>query len=157
MATVVDGTRLSAIIAPAFYPVHWDIADGLNTYYDLFGGRGSTKSSFISVEIVLGIMEDPAANAVVFRKVGNTIGTSVYEQILWSINALGVEDQWKTCTSPYRLTYKPTGQVIIFRGSQVRKKSEAYSSPFSEVVRNSWYLKVSTRLSVNPTGRISTL
>jgi PBSX family phage terminase large subunit len=125
MAAVVDGTRLSAVIAPAFYPVHWDIADGLHTYYDLFGGRGSTKSSFIGTEIVLGIMEDPAANAVIFRKVGNTIGTSVYEQIWWSINALGVEDQWKGCTSPYRLTYIPTGQVILFRGLDKAKKMKS--------------------------------
>ncbi len=47
MSKVVDGARLSSIIAPAFYQVHWDIMDGLHTYYDLYGGRGSTKSSFI--------------------------------------------------------------------------------------------------------------
>ena len=59
--------RLSSLIAPAFYAVHWDILGGRHTYYDLFGGRGSTKSSFISLEIVSGIMEDPAANAAIFR------------------------------------------------------------------------------------------
>ena len=86
--------RLSQLIAPSFYGLHWDIAEGRHTYYDLYGGRGSGKSSCISVEIVLGIMSDPAANAVVFRKVGNTIGTSVYEQILWAIDALGVSGRW---------------------------------------------------------------
>ena len=56
-----EAARLSNVIAPSFYGVHWDIQDGLHTYYDLYGGRGSTKSSFISVEIILGIMDDPQA------------------------------------------------------------------------------------------------
>ena len=50
--------QLTDIIAPAFYPVHWDVIDGKHTYYDLSGGRGFTKSSFISVEIVLEMMMD---------------------------------------------------------------------------------------------------
>lgn len=117
-----DSVRLSSIIAPSFYPVHWDIQDGKHTYYDLYGGRGSTKSSFISVEIILGIMQDQTANAIVFRKVASTIGTSVFEQVLWAIDALGVNDLWKATTSPYKLTYRPTGQVILFRGLDKAKK-----------------------------------
>lgn len=117
--------RLTDIIAPSFYPVHWDILEGKHTYYDLYGGRGSTKSSFIGTEIVLGIMSDPQANAIVYRKVGNTIGNSVYEQILWSIDALGVRHLWKERKSPYSLTYKPTGQIIIFRGLDKAKKTKS--------------------------------
>ena len=64
--------------------------DGKHTYYDLYGGRGSAKSSFISAEIVLGMMGDPEANAVIFRKYAVTIGESVFEQIQWAIDALGV-------------------------------------------------------------------
>lgn len=122
MANTPDGARLSSIIAPSFYQVHWDIQDGKHTYYDLYGGRGSTKSSFIGVEIPLGIMQDPLANAIVFRKVASTIGTSVFEQVLWGIDALGVSDLWKATTSPYKLTYRPTGQVILFRGLDKAKK-----------------------------------
>ena len=117
--------RLSNIIAPAFYSVHWDIEDERHTYYDLYGGRGSTKSSFISVEIVLGIMQDINANAVVFRKVGNTIALSVYEQLLWAIEVLGVRHLWKCTTSPHRMLYKPTGQVILFRGLDTAKKMKS--------------------------------
>lgn len=117
--------RLTDIIAPAFYSVHWDVIEGGHTYYDLFGGRGSTKSSFISTEIVLGIMSDPLANAIVYRKVGNTIGSSVYEQILWSIEALGVRHLWKERTSPHSFTYLPTGQVIRFRGLDKAKKTKS--------------------------------
>ena len=118
----LSGVRLTDLIAPAFYPVYWDVREGNHTYYDLYGGRGSTKSSFISLDLVMGIMEDPAANAAVFRKVASTIGTSVFEQVLWAINALGVEELWKTTTNPYKATYKPTGQVILFRGLDKAKK-----------------------------------
>lgn len=117
-----DGVRLSECIAPAFYPVYWDIQNGDHTFYDLFGGRGSTKSSFISIMLILGIVQDKDANAIVFRKVGNTLGTSVYEQVLWAINALDMQDQWKCTTSPYKCTYKRTGQVILFRGLDYAKK-----------------------------------
>ena len=119
---MIEGVKLSNIIAPSFYNLHWDIQAGNHTYYDLFGGRGSTKSTFIGVEIPLGIMQDPLANAVVFRKVASTIGTSVFEQVLWGIEALGVSDLWKPTTSPYKLRYKPTGQVILFRGLDKAKK-----------------------------------
>ncbi len=116
------GVHLTDCIASAFYPVHWDILEGQHTYYDLFGGRGSTKSSFISLEIVMGIMADPDANAIVFRKVASTISTSVFEQVIWAIHVLGVDDLWRTTTSPHKAFYKPTGQVILFRGLDKAKK-----------------------------------
>ena len=117
--------NLTDVIAPSFYGVHWDIMDGKHTYYDLYGGRGSTKSSFISVEIVLGMMDDPEANAVIFRKYAVTIGESVFEQIQWAIDALGVTDLWESRTSPYRFVYKSTGQKIIFRGLDKAKKTKS--------------------------------
>lgn len=119
------GVRLTDIIAPPFYSVYWDIQKGLHTYYDLYGGRGSTKSSFISVMIVLGIMQDKNANAVIYRKTASTIETSVFEQILWAIEVLGVKDLWKTTKSPYKAIYKPTGQVILFRGLDKAKKQKS--------------------------------
>ena len=67
-------------------------------------------------------MTDPTANAVIFRKVASTIGTSVFEQIIWGINALGVSDLWRWTVNPYKCIYKPTGQVILFRGLDKAKK-----------------------------------
>ena len=121
--------KLTDIIAPSFYSVHWDILDGKHTYYDLYGGRGSTKSSFISVEIILGMMQDAEnrehTNAVVFRKVGNTLRESVFEQIAWAIDALGANDLWVSSVSPMQYMYKPTGQKIIFRGLDKAKKTKS--------------------------------
>lgn len=116
---------LTDIIAPSFYSVHWDIAEGKHTYYDLYGGRGSTKSSFISVEIVLGMMQDPLANAVIFRKYAVTLRESVYEQIQWGIDALGATDLWEAKVSPLSFVYKPTGQKILFRGLDKARKTKS--------------------------------
>lgn len=114
--------KLSCLIAPSFYRVHWDIFDSLHTHYWLDGGRGSTKSSFISVEIITGVMEDPKANAVALRKVKDTLKDSVYEQLCWAIEVLGVEDYWDIPESKLVLTYIPTGQQIKFRGADKPKK-----------------------------------
>lgn len=117
--------ELTDLIAPSFYDLHWDIKDGRHTHYKLKGGRGSTKSSFISIEIILGMMQDPNANAVCFRKVGNTLQESVYEQLLWAIDALQVNHLWHASLTPLRLTYKSTGQRIVFRGMDDPNKAKS--------------------------------
>jgi PBSX family phage terminase large subunit len=90
------------------------------------GGRGSTKSSFIAIEIILGMMRDAEAgeytNAVALRKVGLYLKDSVHEQLLWAIDILGVSHLWDSKTSPQTLTYIPTGQKILFRGADKPKK-----------------------------------
>lgn len=120
---------LTDIIAPAYYDCFWDIKDGKHTYYDLYGGRGSLKSSFASVMIVLGIMEDfnngAHTNAVIFRKYGITLRDSVYEQITWAIEMLGCESQWIFRTSPLQIIYRPSGTKIIFRGLDKAKKTKS--------------------------------
>ena len=114
---------LKDLIAPQFYSIHWDILEGKHTHYKLYGGRGSTKSSFVSIEIIYGMMQDPNANAACFRKVKDTLAESVFEQLLWAIDALEVSHLWKVTLSPLRLTYKPTGQRIVFRGCDIRTKA----------------------------------
>ena len=111
---------LSELIAPSFYEVHTALKNNVYTHYWLKGGRGSTKSSFIGVEIILGMMKDPDANAVVLRKVGLFLKDSVFEQLLWAIQVLGVESVWEIKLSPLELIYK--GQRIIFRGADKPKK-----------------------------------
>jgi len=91
-------------------------------YYKLAGGRGSTKSSFISIELILGMMQDPNANAIAMRKVGRYLEESVFEQLLWVIDVLGAADKWKVRLSPLGLTYKPFGNRIIFRGADDLQK-----------------------------------
>lgn len=82
----------------------------------LEGGRGSTKSSVISIQLVTDFLMDPKGNALVMRKVANTIKLSVYEQIKWAIYELHVESQFKFTTSPYQITHKATGTAFYFSG-----------------------------------------
>jgi PBSX family phage terminase large subunit len=109
--------KLSELIAPAFFQAHSDICNQKYTHYWFKGGRGSCKSSFISIEIILGMMTDPNANAVALRKIGNNLKDSVFEQLLWAIDMLGVSDYWEERQTPPKLSLKNTGQKIIFRGA----------------------------------------
>lgn len=114
--------KLSDLIAPSFYGLHWDITEHGHTHYKLAGGRGSTKSSFISIEIILGMMQDRRANAIAMRKVGRFLEESVFEQLRWAIDVLGVADKWKVRLSPLGLIYVPFGNRIIFRGADDPQK-----------------------------------
>lgn len=116
---------LSSLLAPSFYGLHRAVKHHDYTHYWLKGGRGSTKSSFISVEIILQMMQHPNVNGVAFRKVGNTARNSIYEQLLWAIQHLGVAGYWKSTLSPLELTYIPTGQKILFRGLDEENKGKS--------------------------------
>lgn len=56
--------------------------------YTFTGGRASTKSSFISIVIVVLITMFPKLNALVVRKTAKTLRRSVFEQIVWAIDKL---------------------------------------------------------------------
>ena len=133
---------MSKVIAPSFAAVHQDIKGHGHTHYWLKGGRGSAKSSFISVEIVLGIMRDAGkglhTNAVVLRRYGVTLRESVFEQIGWAVNALGVSQLWRDSVSPMSYTYLPTGQKILFRGvdDPTKAKSIKFSKGWAKYL---WY------------------
>lgn len=133
--------RLSEVIAPAFFQVHDDICGKKHTHYWLKGGRGSTKSSFVSLEIILGMMADPLANGVAIRKVGVNLKDSVFEQLRWAIRMLGIEEYWEVRVSPLELTYKKTGQKIIFRGADNPRKikSSKFINGYAKFI---WYEEV---------------
>lgn len=123
-----EGTKYTGIpaqmIAPAFINVVHDIAEQMHDEYVFPGGRGSTKSSFISLEIIDLIENDENLNAAVFRQVKDTMRDSVYAQIIWAIQALGLEDDYNCSTSPLQITKKSTGQKIFFRGNDDPMKSK---------------------------------
>lgn len=135
MKKVIKGRQLSKCIGKAFYGVHKDIQAGKHTYYDLTGGRGSLKSSCVSVEIIYNMMkkENKNKHAVIYRKVGDTLETSVFAQIEWAIDILGVSRLWKLTKSPMRAEYIPTGQKIIFKGLDKAAKSKSIKVPFGYI------------------------
>lgn len=60
--------KLSEKMAPSFFSVHKDVKQHGHTHYVLAGGRGSTKSSYVSLEIPLLLMRNPECHAVVCEK-----------------------------------------------------------------------------------------
>ncbi len=109
--------KLKELISPSFYTLHRHIKKNSYTHFWIKGGRGSTKSSFVSIEIILGIMANEGRNAVAVRRVGNSIKDSVYSQLLWAIEKLNVSHLWESKKTAPELIYKPTGQKILFRGA----------------------------------------
>lgn len=115
-------TSLRECIAPSFYSIHRDLKNNRNTEYWLKGGRGSTKSTFISIEILLGLITDPEANAVVFRRYQNELRETVFGQFEWSANKLGIAGFFKFQVSPMQIIYIPTGQKIVFKAADNPRK-----------------------------------
>ena len=75
------------------------------------------------------MMKYPLSNALVVRKVGNTLRDSAYSDLKWAIEKLGVSHLWQCTTSPLEITYKPTGQKILFRGLDSPFKITSISVP----------------------------
>lgn len=130
---MMSEVRLSQIIGPAFYEVAKDVFRHGHTHYDESGGRGSLKSSFISIVVPLLVVSNPSAHALVLRKVANTIRDSVYAQYLWAIGELGMAEYWEAKVSPMELIYKPTGQKIMFRGADDPMKIKSIKVPFGYI------------------------
>ena len=138
--------NLKEIIAPPFYEAHKALKEGTYIHYWFPGGRASCKSSFVGIELPYRIMIDAnrgvMSNAVVLRKVANTLYDSVYNQILWGIQKLGVEKYWKISKAPMEMTYMPTGQKIIFRGADdpLKLKSTRFRIGYCKYI---WYEEAS--------------
>ena len=72
--------RLSTLLGSAWHGVARDVFDHGHTHYTLSGGRGSLKSSTVSLLVPLLLVLHPEAHALVLRKVGNTLRDSVFAQ-----------------------------------------------------------------------------
>lgn len=119
----------ATLIAPAFIKVVHMIEEQMFHEYVFPGGRMSTKSSFISLEIIDLMEKNPELNAAIYRQVAGTLKDSVYAQMVWAIQALGLEDEYKCNVSPMEITKKSTGQKIFFRGCDDPYKSKGIKAP----------------------------
>lgn len=117
-------TSILPHIAECYVDLLDDIENERYTYFNLPGGRGSAKSSFVSLVIVKGVASDPTGetNAVCFRLVADTMSDSVFAQNQWAIDTLGMSHLWKSTTKPLRHTYIPTGAQIIYKGLDKAEK-----------------------------------
>lgn len=126
--------KISKLISPAFYEVHRAIRNGEIDELVCKGGRGSTKSSAIGgIELPLMLVKHPDCHAVVLRKVANTLRASVYAQVCWGISAMGLTKKFRCTVSPMEITYLPTGQKIMFFGTDDPGKIKSIKVPFGYI------------------------
>ena len=131
-------------IGSLFSDLNRDIDDREHREYYLEGGRGSTKSSFISEKIIELMENNERMCAVVLRKVKDTLKDSVYTQLEWAIQTLAetypsIKLHWKLTKSPLEITNTKTGQIIYFRGADDYGKIKSLKTPKDKYVGITWY------------------
>jgi len=133
----VAQTRVSEWCAPVYFPLHralWT-SDTPYSRFILEGGRGSGKSSIIALEIVYALLQDPMhkREALVLRKVSNTLRESVLAQLKWAAEKITGLEHWDVTTSPMRMIFKPTRQRIVFMGCDDPAKLKSLIGNFEVV------------------------
>ena len=131
-------------ISSSFVDINRAIDDRDYREYYLEGGRGSTKSSFVSEKIIELLENNERMCAVVLRKVKDTLKDSVFAQLEWAIDTLdetypGLKDRWKLTKSPLEMTNLRTGQIIYFRGADDYGKIKSLKPPKDKYIGITWY------------------
>ena len=126
--------KISDLLTPKFYPLYSAWKSNKYTRLVCKGGRGSAKSTNIALILVVDLMQYPI-NTICFRKVGETLRKSVYEQIKWAIKFLGVEEYFEYKLSPLEIIYKERGNKFIFMGVDDPQKSKSIKEAQFPVAR----------------------
>lgn len=98
----------SDLFIESFHDLVADIVRHGHTHYWLDGGRASTKTSVIAESVVVLIIDRHDANAVVMRKVGNTLRDSVVVEIRKAMSRMGVSGLFSFNKTSMDYTYMPT-------------------------------------------------
>ena len=131
-------------IASSFCDLNRAIDEREYREYYLEGGRGSTKSSFVSEKVIELIENNPRMCAVILRKVKDTLKDSVYAQLEWAVDTLSetypyLKGEYKFTKSPLEITKVSTGQKIYFRGADDYGKIKSLKTPKDMYVGITWY------------------
>ena len=126
--------KISDLLTPKFYSLYSAWKSNKYTRLICKGGRGSAKSTNIALILVVDLMQYPV-NTICFRKVGETLRKSVYEQIKWAIKFLGVEEYFEYKLSPLEIIYKERGNKFIFMGVDDPQKSKSIKEAQFPVAR----------------------
>lgn len=104
-----------------------------NIEYVFEGGRGGLKSSFVAFKIVELIKNNPQMHACITRQVAGTLKDSVYANMKWAINELGLMEEFEYKVSPLEIKYIKTGQTIYFRGLDDETKLKSIKPEFGYI------------------------
>lgn len=147
-------------IASSFVDINRSIDDREYREYYLEGGRGSTKSSFISEKIIEILENNPKMCVVVLRKIKDTLKDSVYSQLEWAIDTLSetyprIKNDYKLTKSPLEITKQSTGQKIYFRGADDYGKIKSLKPPKDMYIGITWYEEFDQFAGMNEVRKIN--
>ena len=147
-------------IASSFVDLNRSIDDREYREYYLEGGRGSTKSSFVSEKIIEILENNPRMCAVVLRQVKDTLKDSVYAQLEWAIDTLSetyphIKSDYRLTKSPLEITKESTGQKIYFRGADDYGKIKSLKPPKDKYIGVTWYEEADQFKGMNEIRKIN--
>ena len=119
------------VIGKAFVDINRQIKPNIEYVFE--GGRGGLKSSYIGFKIIELIKNNPMMHACITRQVAGTLKDSVYAQMKWCINMLGLNDEFECTKSPLEIKYRKTGQIIYFRGLDDETKLKSIKPEFGYI------------------------
>ncbi|MDC8307896.1 PBSX family phage terminase large subunit [Pediococcus acidilactici] len=132
--------KLSDLIQPHFYKFF----NSNKNYFILKGGRNSFKSSTISLKLVMmmkqQIQRNHKANIVCVRENAVNLRDSVFNQIKWAIDMLGMTSEFRSSVSPMKIEHIRTGSTFRFYGADNPEKLK--SNTISNVIAL-WYEEIS--------------
>lgn len=127
---------LSTIIQP-HYRKMWNTKA---PYVICEGGRGSWKSSTISIKLVVDmkkhILQGHKVNVAIIRENKTNLRGSVYHQIQWALDKLHMTNEFRSYVSPMKIVHKATGSTFYFYGAD---KPERLKSNIAGDLIAVWY------------------
>lgn len=121
--------KLSSVILKNFYESYKVFNDKNVLEMVEYGGRGGGKSSNVFIFPIIRIINE-GIDVLILRKVANTLRTSVFNQVLWCIDKLGLNDHFKVNNSRMEIIYKGRGNGFYFRGADDPMKIKSFKSKF---------------------------
>ncbi|MFD1411507.1 PBSX family phage terminase large subunit [Lapidilactobacillus gannanensis] len=128
--------KLSSLVQPHFRRMWRSNA----SYFVLNGGRGSFKSSTVSLKLCVMMKKQTQqghkANVIIIRENATNLRDSVYEQIIWALGMLDMTDEFICRTTPLRIFHRRTKSTFYFYGAD---KPERLKSNSARDVIAIWY------------------
>lgn len=122
-------------------------------YLVVKGSRGSKKSKTTALRLIFNLMKYPEANALVVRNTFTTLKDSCFAELKWAANRFGVYDLFQFTVNPLEITYKPTGQKILFRGFDDALKLTSVTVPKGVLcwvwIKNWFRIKLSNSVNLS--------
>lgn len=119
------------VLGKAFVDINRKIEPNIEYVFE--GGRGGLKSSYVAFKIVEILKNNPQMHACITRQVAGTLKDSVYANMKWAINELGLMEEFEFKVSPLEIKYVKTGQTIYFRGLDDETKLKSIKPEFGYI------------------------